>query len=57
MIKFAYSKALGYILENSVSKSQNACIFVDKSVIKWEEGIRIPEIYGEDIEFEIVDMH
>lgn len=44
-------------IENYVSKSQDACTFIDRSTIKWEEGIKIPEVYNEEIEFEIMDMH
>lgn len=56
LIRFSYSMHT-FKLGNSIITSKNICTVINEATIKWEESLRIPEIYGQSIDFEIYNEH
>lgn len=56
LIRFSYSTDT-FKLGNSIITSKNICTLVNEATIRWEESLRIPEVYNQPIDFEIYNEH
>ena len=44
-------------VENSMNSSKESSIHANDATIKWSQAITLPELYHEDIDFEVYDKH